>query len=328
MALLDIVITHRDEPWGVGRKMFEMLKLQRGVREDEFRVILVQDGEEGNTLKTEQIIRNYPFVDTLLTIPQGGVSAARNAGLDAAESEWVMFCDFDDMLYSCDSLFRILESIRQAGKDADLLWSSFWIEMLTTDGKWLKRGKEWNSVFIHGKVYRREFLIGHGIRFDEELCYSEDAMFNALAVMECDQKRIARIPETVYMWCYRSGSLSNYEGGDAKRNLSLYRKRVKMIDAFDARGMTYDAKCTTVRTLMDYYWEINGRDEAPGHTKEEWIRLLQEEVIPKHPGALMDISVSDRKELFRITKEEASAKRFIRDGMPEMEDWFREIGAL
>lgn len=328
MALLDIIITHRDEPWGVGRKMFEMLKLQRGVQEGEFRVILVQDGEEGNTLKTEQLLRNYPFVHTVVSMPQGGVSAARNMGLDTADGKWVMFCDFDDMLYSCDSLYRILESIRQAGDAADILWSSIWIETVKPGGKWTKRGKEWNSVFIHGKVYRREFLIGHGIRFDEELSYSEDAMFNALAVMECKSSRIAHMPEFVYMWCYRPGSLSNYEGGDAARNLSLYRKRVKLIDAFDERGMTYDAKCTTARTLMEYYWELNGHDETPGHTREEWIRLMQEEVIPKHPGALADISASDRQELLRVTKEEASVKQLIREGMPDMEDWFREIGAI
>ena len=31
MALLDIIITHAHEPWGIGRKMFEMLKVQRGI---------------------------------------------------------------------------------------------------------------------------------------------------------------------------------------------------------------------------------------------------------------------------------------------------------
>ena len=111
MALLDIVITHRDEEWRVGRKMFEMLKLQRGVREEDFRVILVQDGEEGNPLDMERVMKLYPFVDSVLEIPRGGVSAARNEGLRYADAEWVMFCDFDDCLYSANPE-RILLSVK------------------------------------------------------------------------------------------------------------------------------------------------------------------------------------------------------------------------
>lgn len=328
MALLDIVITHRDEEWRVGRKMFEMLKLQRGVREDDFRVILVQDGEEGNPLDMERVARNYPFVDSVLYIPQGGVSAARNEGLRYADAEWIMFCDFDDILYSCDSLFRILESARQAEGRADMIWSSFWIEMRTDSGQWIKRQKDFNSVFIHGKIYRREFLIDHGIWFDDELTYSEDAMFNALVMMETTQARIARMPEITYMWCYREGSLSNYEGGDAKRNISLYRKRIKLIEAYEARGMTYDAKCSAVRALLDYYWEINGRDELPGRTRDDWIRAIQEDILRKYKGAVKDISAADRAELYRVTREEAKAKKNIRDGMPGAEEWLAEIGAI
>ena len=328
MALLDIVITHRDEEWRVGRKMFEMMKLQRGVREEDFRVILVQDGEEGNPLDMERVMKLYPFVDSVLEIPRGGVSAARNEGLRYADAEWIMFCDFDDCLYSVDSLYRILESIRQARGQADMIWSSFWIEMRTEDGKWIKRQKDFNSVFIHGKVYRREFLTDHGIWFDEELTYSEDAMFNALVIMETTNARIARMPEIVYMWCYREGSLSNYEGGDGTRNLSLYRKRIKLIEAYEARGMTYEAKCSAVRALLDYYWEINGRDDLPGRTKDEWIQAIRGDILEKYKGAVADISVADRAELYRVTREEAKAKKNIRGGMPGVEEWLREIGAI
>ena len=153
-------------------------------------------------------------------------------------------------------------------------------------------------------------------------------MFNAIVSMEINLSRVAKIPETVYMWCYRPGSASNYTGGDAKRNLSQYRKRIKTIEAFEARGMKYDVKCSAARVLMEYYWELNGKDETPGHTNEEWIRLLQEDVIKRWPGVIMSISSPDRMELYRITKEEAEAKRFIREGMPSLEQWLTEIGAI
>ena len=327
MALLDIIITHYNEPWSDGRKMFEMLKLQRGVDWNDVRVIIVQDGDD-EQLDLKRIMKVYPFVKTILHLPQGGVSIARNNGLEVANAEWVMFCDFDDSLYSVDSLYRILQSIREAGDRADLIWSDIWIEMRKPDGTWLKRKKEWNTVFIHGKVYRREFLMEHGIRYDPELCYSEDAMFNALVAMEIDQKRIAKMPEIVYVWCFRKGSASNYAGGDAKRNISLYRKRVKLSEEYEKRGRRYDAKAAAMRTLLDYYWELNGQDECAGHTKEEWVQLLQKDVIRRWPGSVTDISRADRAELYRITKNEAEAKGLIRDNMPGPEEWLAGIGAI
>ena len=327
MALLDIIITHYNEPWSDGKKLFDMLKMQRGVNWNDVRVILVQDGDD-DQLDLERIMRVYPFVKTVLHLIHGGVSAARNNGLEVADADWIMFCDYDDTFYTVDSLYRILESIREAGDRADLLWSDIWIEMVTPEGKWIKRKKEWNTVFIHGKVYRRRFLMDHDIRYDTELCYSEDAMFNALVAMETTANRVAKMPEIVYMWCFRRGSASNYKGGDAKRNLSLYRKRVKLSEAYEERGRTYDAKCAAMRTLLDYYWELNGQDECAGHTKEEWVQLLQKEVIRRWPGAVMDISAADRAELYRVTKEEAEAKKLVREKMPGVEEWLATIGAI
>lgn len=326
MALLDIIITHWKEPWSDGRKMFEMLRIQRGVNDGEFRVILVQDGPEGG-LDLDRIARVYPFVEQVIEIAPGGVSAARNAGLDSAESPWVMFCDFDDVLYSVDSLHRILESIRQAGDRGDLLWSDIWIEVRTPDGKFRKVSKGWNSVFIHGKVYRREFLLSRGIRFQEDLTYSEDAMFNVLVAMECDAARVGHMPETVYMWCYRPESLSNYTGGDATRNASLYKKRIRTIAEYEKRSLDYDADTACARTVMDYYWEICGQDRLAGHSREEWIAMLREDVVTRRPGFLRRVSPKDLAELRRVTHAEAEAKGLIRKEMETMDAWLEEIGA-
>ena len=328
MALLDIVITHAHEPWGIGRKMFEMLKLQRGVEEGDCRVILVQDGPD-DQLDTARILKQYPFVETLVEQPKGGVSAVRNAGLEESDAEWIMFCDFDDCLYSVDSLYRIIQSLREAGDRADLVYSDFWIEQRTPEGHFTKVLKGWNTVFIHGKVYRRQFLLDHEIRFDEELTYSEDAMFNALVAMEVDASRVAVMPEVVYMWCFRTESLSNYTGGDGTRNMSLYRKRIKVCEEYEKRGRIYDTQAAAARALLDYYWEMNGDAEMAGGTVEEWEERIRE-FCRRWPKAMLAISPDDRKRLFDVTKEEAARKRLIHDGitMPRPEDWLRRIGAI
>ena len=326
MALLDLVITHWKEKWADGRKMFEMLRMQKGVQDGEFRVILVQDGEDGG-LDLGRITKTYPFVQEIITISQSGVSAARNTGLDYSDAEWIMFCDFDDCLYSIDSMYRILQSLREAGEKADLVWSDIWIEMRKKDGSFAKVLKKWNTVFIHGKVYRRSFLIDHDIRFDEMLDYSEDAMFNALVAMEILPSRIAKMPEVTYMWCYREESLSNYTGGDWKRARSLFLKRLKLPEEYDKRGMGYEAKTAAARALMDYYWETEGGGKPKDMSQGEWMSMPME-ILSKWPGCIRDISPADRKELYRITREEAESKGQIREGMKTMQEWMERIGAL
>lgn len=329
MAQLDLIVTHYNESWDICRKFFEMLRLQRGVFPGDFSVILVQDGPD-EKLDLRRILKVYPFVESVIELPHMGVSGARNSGLAHSEAEWVMFCDCDDCLYSVDSMFRIMESIRQAGDKADLLWSELWIEYGEggESRQWAKKKKGWNNVFIHGKVFRRQFLIDHNLRFDPELTYSEDAMFIGLITMEIDPTRIAKMPEIVYMWCYRKESLSNYTGGNATRNLCMLRKRIKTAEAFAERGLDYDTACSVGRSLLDYYWEINGQDEMAGMSKSEWEERVRMEFAERWPGALQRISEKDRATIWNVAKQEAALKHLAQNGLPSVNEWLRKIGAI
>ena len=40
----DIIVPHYREPWEDGRKFFDLMEHQRGIRHDDFRVTVVQDG--------------------------------------------------------------------------------------------------------------------------------------------------------------------------------------------------------------------------------------------------------------------------------------------
>lgn len=59
-------------------------------------ILLVNDGSKDSSL---EICRCYAQADSRILVidqPNGGVSSARNAGLDAATGDFVMFCDSDD----------------------------------------------------------------------------------------------------------------------------------------------------------------------------------------------------------------------------------------
>lgn len=69
-------------------------------------VIVVDDGSDDATADRA---RAWPGC-TVLTVPNGGAANARHIGVGAAKSEWVAFCDSDD-LWRPDHLARIADAI-------------------------------------------------------------------------------------------------------------------------------------------------------------------------------------------------------------------------
>ena len=64
-----------------------------------FEIILIDDGSTDNTLKLCHGLTEKDRRIKLLTQQHGGVSNARNVGLDAAQGEFVFFLDSDDVIH-------------------------------------------------------------------------------------------------------------------------------------------------------------------------------------------------------------------------------------
>lgn len=259
--MLDIIMPHYKEPWADGEKFFSMLDLQRDVDFSKIHVILVQDGEEG-TLPPEHFA-NRSYTVEQITIPHGGVSAARNAGLKAAITEWVMFCDFDDMFSTVYSLRDFLNVL--PAPNYDVLWAEFYSEDKMQSGEMRLHSRGRNIVFIHSKLYRRQFLIDNNLWFDTSLEFNEDSCFNAVANTIVDFKRTGEIKTACppYIWCYRPGSATADPKNNGKALLGLYNRNKLVCEAFKKR-MPYDRYCAMVaRTVWDTYHTLNVEQLSP-----------------------------------------------------------------
>ena len=103
--MLDIVITHYHEPWEVCKKLFQTLDLQRKVNWKDIRVRVINDG--GYRLPEDKLAE-LCFPVEQVDLPHGGVSRARNAGIDMGTEPWIMFCDCDDCFYNIYALEDVM----------------------------------------------------------------------------------------------------------------------------------------------------------------------------------------------------------------------------
>ena len=166
----------------------------------DFEAILIDDGSRDDTA---EIAAGYAQRDgrfSLIRQENMGVSAARNAGLDAARGEWILFVDADDLLPP-DALEHLLACVQD---DTDMVVSlhETFGEKKTTrveypETLWMNlKGKAKRNAaalrLIEGdamlnimcnKLHRRTFLERERIRLASGIRIAEDALFNLEAVL-------------------------------------------------------------------------------------------------------------------------------------------------
>lgn len=80
-----------------------------------FELILVDDGSpDRSPAICDAYMQRYPFVKVVHKT-NGGISSARNAGIEAAKGEYITFVDSDDIV-SCDMLKTFVEGMQRAEK--------------------------------------------------------------------------------------------------------------------------------------------------------------------------------------------------------------------
>lgn len=154
-------------------------------------IILVNDGSrDGSGAICEKYVLNHKNV-RYISQENAGVSAARNAGLDAAQGEYIIFVDSDD--YVAEELLSTLRDAL-AAHSVDLLHFSYATvkgaeitEHRFVSGEYT--GAEMEAAIQQAicdkslnapwaKVYRRDLVERNHIRFPIGISIGEDRLFN------------------------------------------------------------------------------------------------------------------------------------------------------
>ena len=199
----------------------------------DYEVILVDDGSKDDSA---QIITRFIGAHTLsnyrlLQKENGGVSSARNAGIRAAQGQWIAFVDSDDWIEP-DYLTLMVSAIRENEADFCLIgfraydddtqrfdiWSDYPLPTGTIPGELYALT---SFDYIWSRLYKKSILEEHGILFDERISYCEDNAFNFDYVRHVD--RFACVQQVGYN--YRRG-----HAGSLSKSIVYPQMRVHFVE--------------------------------------------------------------------------------------------------
>ena len=254
---LQILVPQYKETDDIIKPLLDSIALQQSVPFDEVGMIICNDGSD--VFLTDKLLTSYPYKIEYHKEPHRGVSATRNACLDYATAEYVMFCDADDMFYNACGLWIIF---REMETGFDSLVSVFTEETRHPETKEIiYTNHEMDSTFVHGKFHRRQYLIDKKIRWNDKLTIHEDSYFNILCQNLSENVKYCSTP--FYLWKWRDDSVCRH---DPKYILKTYRNMLDsndaLIDEFLSRGMQDKVMFFTAFMIFDAYYTMN---------KPEWI---------------------------------------------------------
>ena len=196
----------------------------------DFEVVCVIDGA---TDSSPDIAERFAAADARFKVVRkenGGLSSARNFGVQHASGDYLAFVDADDLV-TPDFCERIVAAFEDAKADALIFGASLVPPEATTD--WFNcalspESKIYegfsselmfspaNTPFVWHKAVRRDALADAGVEFDETILFGEDVVF--LFALYPRMKRVASIPDKLYLYREsREGSFMATHRSDMER---------------------------------------------------------------------------------------------------------------
>lgn len=223
-------------------------------------IILVDDGSSDKSREMCDVYANLDSRIIVIHKPNGGVSSARNAGLDVCKGEYISFVDSDDyvhprfieLLYGicrkcntdisqcryktvcnlnikCGTVKRCIRTETVTGREAALRFL----------------GKEaFNFYIVWNKLYRRTIL--ENIRFPEDMIIAEDMCVSYQTLFAAEKVALCNVP--LYYHYKRMGSAVNM-------NIYLSAYTIKALTGYEECCKLYIKSKKAEKIYFTYaYW--------------------------------------------------------------------------
>lgn len=226
------------------RYLYECLQSISSQSYNNIEIICINDGSSDHSL---EIINSFATMDSRIKViskENGGLSSARNAGLNVSSGEFITFVDADDIL-DPHAIKTMIEAITLDNADILVFGTQIFPFDPTSNRdtqiakKMIPAKKNYSgkdiceialfeehtcSVHVWNKIYRRT-LFAHGIRFDEEILFGEDRCFLFDIFPFAEKLGLIETP----LYNYRQ-STSSLTGQLAKKPFERAKWKVKLIN--------------------------------------------------------------------------------------------------
>lgn len=187
-------------------------------------VILVDDGsiDSSNSICDEYAVADSRF--TSIHLENGGVSKARNVGIEKSSGEFLMFVDSDDWLEE-NAVELLINKVYHSSKTDFVVASNYDIydgrkklRLLVTQEIELEKNELShfckNNYLMFAtpwaKLYRKKLIEQWNIRFDEQVKYGEDMLFNMFFLKYSTSISILKDPVYNYQLLVEGSAQSKY----------------------------------------------------------------------------------------------------------------------
>lgn len=246
-------------------------------------VIMINDGSPDNSINIAEHFKQNDQRFILYTKPNGGLSAARNTGIELAKGQYIWFIDSDDVI-SERAVELMINSLQSNGADFVVgcyrrlnaigpKKAGYWINNAHSKSQYNLNIKDFPNILVNAtawsKVVNYQFLLKNNLYFPVGVLY-EDQLWSTKLYSSAHSFNIVK--DVIYDWRIRDDQSSITQQAKSSSNIeAVFKAFISAIDEYKSRGLEDIAHARTVQILS---FSMKGYMSNILHTDSEYAQIL------------------------------------------------------
>ena len=232
--------------------------LNQNLPDQDYEIVCVNDGSKDRSLSILEGYANAHANIRIVNKENGGVTTARNAGLDAAKGDFIWFIDADDLVKE-NILAQLKAMVPDTGCDRIVFGAYEFTDQMTEEllersrtGQ-LETNTSWYDAVVWRSMLRKAFLREHNLYFRyPELTHGEDGLF--MYEVTLDNPVTVSTEEVLYFYRVHSGSADNTFSPENHMRKLRSHIRITVILQEHFRNLK-NPEADSANKLMTFLWK-------------------------------------------------------------------------